>query len=216
MSQMTDSVPTVSRQTQTLLPKAYNKDLVNSYLPKTDEDGSDIISDVEKRLGDQIAKIQRLNFDGSQQSRQSGNNTNLAPTLASWHFDDDAVEMESERHFIPYTIESFKPWRSFVPFPFRLRGNSLIGTQKIDWYALLQSIDDLIKESNNLVDKLENIMLESRAHRKSVLGNLGKLPKFEPTNFSAPSEHWLPLIEQQEKQLQIILSGSEAKRESSE
>ncbi|XP_016931403.4 uncharacterized protein [Drosophila suzukii] len=216
MSQMTDSVPTVSRQTQTLLPKAFNKDLVNSYLPKTDEDGSDIISDVEKRLGDQIAKIRRLNFDGSQQPRPSGNNTNLAPTLASWHFDDDAVEMESERHFIPYTIESFKPWRSFVPFPFRLRGNSLIGTQKIDWYALLQSIDDLIKESNNLVDKLENIMLESRAHRKSVLGNLGKLPKFEPTNFSAPSEHWLPLIEQQEKQLQIILSGSEAKRESSE
>jgi len=97
-----------------------------------------------------------------------------------------------------------------------LRGNSLIGTQKIDWYALLQSIDDLIKESNNLVDKLENIMLENRAHRKSVLGSLGKLPKFEPTNFSAPSEHWLPLIEQQEKQLQIILSGSEAKRESSE
>ncbi|XP_016960594.1 uncharacterized protein LOC108031559 [Drosophila biarmipes] len=215
MSQMTDSVPTVSRQTQTLLPKAYNKDLVNSYLPETDEDGTELISDVEKRLGDQIAKIRGLNFDESQQTRASGNNTNLAPTLASWQFDDDAVEMESERHFIPYTIESFRPWRSFVPFPFRLRGNSLIGAQKIDWYALLQSIDDLIKESNNLVDKLEHIMLENRAHRKSVLGNLGKIPKFESTRFSAPSEQWLPLIEQQEKQLQIILTGSEAHKESS-
>ncbi|XP_017083522.1 uncharacterized protein LOC108116243 [Drosophila eugracilis] len=216
MSQMTDSVATVSRQTQTLLPKAYNKDLVNSYLPKSDEDGSEIISDVEKRLGDQIAKIRRLNFEESNQLRGTANNMNLAPTLASWHFDDDAVEMESQRHFIPYTIESFKPWRSFVPFPFRLRGNSLIGNQKIDWYALLQSIDDLIKESNNLVDKLEQIMMENRAHRKSVLGNLGKLPKFEPTKFIAPSEQWLPLIEQQEKQLQIILSGNAAKGESSE
>ncbi|XP_017005194.2 uncharacterized protein [Drosophila takahashii] len=215
MSQMTDSVPTVSRQTQTLLPKAYNKDLVNSYLPKSDEDDSDIICDVEKRLGDQIAKIRMLKFEGSNQSRGSGNNPNMAPTLASWHFDDDAVEMESERHFIPYTIESFKPWRSFVPFPFRLRGNSLIGSQKIDWFALLQSIDDLIKESNNLVDKLEHFMGENRAHRKSVLGNLGKIPKFEPSSFSAPSEQWLPLIEQQEKQLQIILSGTESKEESS-
>ncbi|KAH8354427.1 hypothetical protein KR084_010618 [Drosophila pseudotakahashii] len=216
MSQMTDSVPTVSRQTQTLLPKAYKKDLVNSYLPKSDEDDSDIISDVEKRLGDQISKIRMLKFDESHQRRGSGNNPNMAPTLASWHFDDDAVEMESERHFIPYTIESFKPWRSFVPFPFRLRGNSLIGTQKIDWYALLQSIDDLIKESNNLVDKMELFMLENRAHRKSVMGNLGKIPKFEPTSFSAPSEQWLPLIEQQEKQLQIILSGTEAKGASSD
>ncbi|XP_016990011.1 uncharacterized protein LOC108052180 [Drosophila rhopaloa] len=217
MSQMTDSVATVSRQTQTLLPKAYNKDLVNSYLPKSEEDdGSDIMSDVEKRLGDQIAKIRKLNFDETHQPRRSGNNTILAPTLSSWHFDDDAVEMEADRHFIPYTIESFKPWRSFVPFPFRLRGNSLIGTQKIDWYALLQSIDDLIKESNNLVDKLEQIMLENRTHRKSVLGNLGKIPKFEPSNLTPPSEQWLPLIEQQEKQLQIILSSSGAKVESPE
>ncbi|XP_032578906.1 uncharacterized protein LOC116801747 [Drosophila sechellia] len=216
MSQMTDSVPTVSRQTQTLLPKAYNKDLVNSYLPKSDEDDSDGISDVEKRLGDQIAKIRRLNFDESNQLRGSGSNSILAPTLASWHFDDDAVEMESERHFIPYTIESFKPWRSFVPFPFRLRGNALIGTQKIDWYALLQSIDDLIKESNHLVDKLEHIMVENQAHRRSVLGKLGKIPTFEPTKFIAPSEQWLPLIEQQEKQLQIFLSGNEAKNASPE
>lgn len=216
MSQMTDSVPTVSRQTQTLLPKAYNKDLVNSYLPKSDEDDSDGISDVEKRLGDQIAKIRRLNFDESNLSRGSGSNSILAPTLASWHFDDDAVEMESERHFIPYTIESFKPWRSFVPFPFRLRGNALIGTQKIDWYALLQSIDDLIKESNHLVDKLEHIMIENQAHRRSVLGKLGKIPTFQPTKFIAPSEQWLPLIEQQEKQLQIILSGNEAKNASPE
>ncbi|XP_043655634.1 uncharacterized protein LOC122621739 [Drosophila teissieri] len=216
MSQMTDSVPTVSRQTQTLLPKAYNKDLVNSYLPKSDDDDSDDICDVEKRLGDQIAKIRRLNFDESNQSRGSGSNTILAPTLASWHFDDDAVEMESERHFIPYTIESFKPWRSFVPFPFRLRGNALIGTQKIDWYALLQSIDDLITESNHLVDKLEHIMIENQAHRRSVLGKLGKIPNFEPTKFIAPSEQWLPLIEQQEKQLQIILSGNATKDETPE
>ncbi|XP_017057434.1 uncharacterized protein LOC108098804 [Drosophila ficusphila] len=213
MSQMTDSVATVSRQTQTLLPRAYNNDLVNSYLSKSNEDDSDIISDVEKRLGDQIAKIRKLNFNESNQLRY---NSNLAPTLASWHFDDDAVEMESDRHFIPYTIESFKPWRSFVPFPFRLRGNTLIGTQKIDWYALLESIDNLIKESNNLVDKLEQIMLEKQAHRKSVIGSLGKIPKFEPGNFIAPSEQWLPLIEQQEEQLKIIMSGSGAKEESSE
>ncbi|XP_017133727.1 uncharacterized protein LOC108150214 [Drosophila elegans] len=217
MSQMTDSVATVSRQTQTLLPKAFNKDLVNSYLPKSDEDdGSDIMSDVEKRLGDQIAKIRKLNFDESNQSRRSGANTILAPTLASWHFDDDAVEMDADRHFIPYTIESFRPWRSFVPFPFRLRGNSLIGSQRIDWYALLQSIDDLIKESNNLVDKLEQIMMENRAHRKGVLGNLGKIPKFEPDQFTPPSEQWLPLIEQQEKQLQIIMSSSMTKGDSTE
>ncbi|KAH8382712.1 hypothetical protein KR009_004905 [Drosophila setifemur] len=209
MSQMTDSVPTVSRQTQTLLPKAYNKDLVNAYLTKSDEDDIDIISDVEKRLSDQISKIRKLNFNESHQSRQSVAKANLAPTLASWHFEDDAVEMDSERHFIPYTIESYKPWRSFVPFPFRLRGNSLIGTQKIDWYALLQSIDDLIKESNNLVDKLEQIMLENRVHRKTVLNNLGKIPRFESSNFTPPSEQWLPLIEQQERQLQIILNTSE-------
>ncbi|KAH8293506.1 hypothetical protein KR054_001141 [Drosophila jambulina] len=217
MSQMTDTVPTTSRQTQTLLPKAYNKDLVNSYLP-SDEDGEVIISDVEKRLGDQIAKIRKLNLNESdrQAPSKSKSNTNLAPTLASWHFDDDTVEMESDRHFIPYIIESYKPWRSFVPFPFRLRGNTLIGTQKIDWYALLQSIDDLIKESNNLVDKLEQIMLENRVHRKSVLGSLGKIPKYKPSSFTSPSEHWLPLIEQQEKQLQIMLTTSEATYEASE
>lgn len=210
MSQMTDSVDTVSRQTQTFLPKAYNKDVVNSYLTNSDEDDSDIISDVEKRLGDQIAKIRKLNFNESSQPRKTNTNANLAPTLASWHFDDDAVEMESERHFIPYVIEPYKPWRSFVPFPFRLRGNSLIGTQKIDWYALLQSIDDLIKESNNLVDKLEQIMLESRVHRNSVLNKLDKIPKFEPGKFILPSEQWLPLIEQQEKQLQILLQGNQS------
>ncbi|XP_020814650.1 uncharacterized protein LOC110189028 [Drosophila serrata] len=217
MSQMTDTVPTTSRQTQTLLPKAYNKDLINSYLT-SDEDGNVNISDVEKRLGDQIAKIRKLNLNESerQHTSKSKNNTNLAPTLASWHFDDDAVEMESDRHFIPYIIESYKPWRSFVPFPFRLRGNTLIGTQKIDWYALLQSIDDLIKESNNLVDKLEQIMLENRVHRKSVLGNLGKIQKFKPSSFTTPSDQWLPLIEQQEKQLQIMLNTNEATYETSE
>ncbi|KAH8306457.1 hypothetical protein KR018_011845 [Drosophila ironensis] len=207
MSQMTDIVDTVSRQTQTLLPRAHNRDLVNSYLTKSEEDGSEIISDVEKRLSDQIAKMRKLSFNESNQLRRSASasGTNLTPTLASWHFDDDAVEMESERHFIPYTIESFKPWRSFVPFPFRLRGNTLIGNQKIDWYALLQSIDDLITESNNLVDKLEQITQDNRKHRSSVLD---KIPKFEPSNFIPPSEQWLPLIEQQEKQLQIILDSS--------
>ncbi|KAH8256316.1 hypothetical protein KR032_000639 [Drosophila birchii] len=217
MSQMTDNVATTSRQTQTLLPKAYNKDLINSYLT-SDEDENVIISDVEKRLGDQIAKIRKLNLNESdcQQTPKRKNNTNLAPTLASWHFDDDAVQMESDRHFIPYIIESYKPWRSFVPFPFRLRGNTLIGTQKIDWYALLQSIDDLIKESNNLVDKLEQIMLENQVHRKAVVDNLGKIQKFKPSSFTSPSEQWLPLIEQQEKQLQIMLTTNEATYETAE
>ncbi|EDW83982.2 uncharacterized protein Dwil_GK13392 [Drosophila willistoni] len=211
MSQMTDTIEQSTRSTQTLLPKAYNDSVVNSYIPEVDDEGNVLLSDVEKRVADQIEKIRKFYVkeeDTKSPSRPpSGSAT--CPTIDAWHFEDDAIEMDSQRPFIPYTIEPYKPWRSFVPFPFRLRGNSLIGTQKIDWYALLQSIDDLIKESNSLVDKLERIMHEKNSHRKTVPSNLNKLPNFESFKFNPPSDHWLPIIEEQEKQLQSMMAECE-------
>ncbi|XP_022219414.2 uncharacterized protein LOC111072085 isoform X2 [Drosophila obscura] len=215
MSQMTESVATVSRYTQTLLPKAYNKDVINRYLPKCDENENGIISNLETGLDDTISRIRKLYFDDESQLQRHAVGTgriglNLTPTLDSWNFDDDPAEMESDRHFIPYTIESYHPWRSFAPVPFHLRGNSVIGSMKIDWYALLQSIDDLINESNQLVDKLEQIMLGNSLHQATRLTNFCQITKFKSSNFKPPSEHWLPIIDQQEKQLKLILSTPES------
>ncbi|XP_034661286.1 uncharacterized protein LOC117896865 [Drosophila subobscura] len=215
MSQMTESVATVSRYTQTLLPKAYKKDVINRYLPKCDEDENVIISNFETGLDDTITRIRKLYFDEESQFQRNSvdknrGGLNLTPTLESWNFDDDLVEMESDRHFIPYTIEPYNQWRSFEPVPFHLRGNSVIGTMKIDWYALLQSIDDLIKESNHLVDKLEQIMRGNGLHQSNLFTSLGQIKKFKSINFKPPSEHWLPIIDQQEQQLKQILRTPES------
>jgi len=40
--------------------------------------------------------------------------------------ENDIIEMEAEQHFIPYYIEPFKPWDSFIPFLLCLSGNILI------------------------------------------------------------------------------------------
>jgi len=184
MSQMTDSIRTTDIATQTLLPKPYNDDITKIRYLDSNDDVNTII--------DSPAVMQGLK---------------LNPTLGSWHFEDDIIEMEAEQHFIPYCIEPFKPWNSFIPFPFRLSGNTLIGRQKINWYALLQSIDDLIRESNLLVDKLEGIIQDRNEQSQYVLKSLNEITKIEPTTFIFPSEHWLPIIEKQEMELNTLINS---------
>ncbi|XP_034475552.1 uncharacterized protein LOC117782641 [Drosophila innubila] len=211
MSQMTDSIGTNDVATQTLLPKATKDDITNTYLFDFNHYDNGEKYDVEKKVKDQIKKIRYLDFNEENnaivESTAELQSVKLKPTLASWHFEDDVIEMEAKQHFIPYTIEPFKPWSSFIPFPFRLSGNKLIGRQNIDWYALLQSIDDLIRESNQLVDKLEVIMQDRNGQRQKGFKRLDDIKKFEPTTFIFPSEHWLPIIEKQEMELQTLMDS---------
>ncbi|ALC46850.1 CG42633, partial [Drosophila busckii] len=201
VSQMTDVVDTAHACTQTLLPKVYADNLIRSYLAND----NDAKYDMESNVRDQANRLRLLS--SNEESLELKPALNLKPTLASWNFDDDVIEMDEKQNFIPYIIESFKPWKSFTPFPFRLQGNKLIGRQQIDWYALLQSIDDLIQESNNLVDKLERVTAQNKLYHNRVLSNLNEIRAFEPTKLALPSEHWLPIIEEQEKQLQQLLDG---------
>ncbi|KAH8358493.1 hypothetical protein KR093_000470, partial [Drosophila rubida] len=214
ISQMTDSIGTSDVATQTLLPKVYKDDVTNEYSFDFNHYDNDEIFDVEKKVQDQLKKIRYLDFYEHNKDSEILESTtemqgiNLNPTSASWHFEDDVIEMDAEQHFIPYTIEPFKPWSSFIPFPFRLSGNSLIGRQKINWYALLQSIDDLIRESNNLVDKLEGMIQDKNAKRQNVLRVLNDSKEYEPTSFVFPSDHWLPIIEKQEMELQSLMDSN--------
>ncbi|KAH8407223.1 hypothetical protein KR222_010898 [Zaprionus bogoriensis] len=211
ISQMTDSIDTVDVSTQTLLPKPYNDGIVNAYLADSRHSDTNELQDTDKKADNLFRNSSYLDFNEEilipLASQEGVQGVKLSPTLASWNFDDDVVEMDVNQHFIPYTIEAFKPWRSFVPLPFHLRSNTMIGRQKIDWYALLQSIDDLVHESNNLVDKLEGIIQDKNAQRKNVLKTLDQIRKFEPSSFKFPSEHWLPIIEQQELQLRALLDA---------
>ncbi|XP_062127246.1 uncharacterized protein LOC133839634 [Drosophila sulfurigaster albostrigata] len=213
ISQMTDSIGTSDVATQTLLPKVYKDNVTNSYSVDLNNYDNDEIYHVERRVQDQLKKIRYLDLYGEDQDNAVVESTaeqqgiKLNPTSASWHFEDDVIEMDDAQHFIPYTIEPFKPWISFIPFPFRLSGNTLIGRQKIDWYALLQSIDDLIRESNNLVDKLEGMIQDRIARRQNVLRTTNDIKKFEPSSFVFPSEHWLPIIEKQEMELQSLIDS---------
>lgn len=207
ISQMTDSIDTADASTQTLLPKPCNDGIVGSYgmdLKHSDNNG---LCAVKK----QTKHVPILDFSEEisipLESEEGMPGVKLHPTLASWHFDNDDMDMEVNQHFIPYTIEANKPWRSFIPLPFHLRGNDLIGRQKIDWYALLHSIDDLVYESNNLVDKLEDIIQDKKKQRKNVLESLDTIRKFEPSSFKFPSEYWLPIIEEQELQLQKLMAS---------
>lgn len=204
ISQMTDSIDTADASTQTLLPKPYSDGIVGLYGMDSKQSGNDELSVVEKQK-----HIPFLDFSEEisipLESEDGMPGVKLNPTLASWHFDNDSIDMEVNQHFIPYTIEAYKPWRSFIPLPFHLRGNDLIGRQKIDWYALLHSIDDLVYESNNLVDKLEGIIQDKKTQRKNVLETLDTIRKFEPSSFKFPSEYWLPIIEEQELQLQKLM-----------
>lgn len=203
---MTDSIDTADAYTQTLLPKPYNEGIVSSYGMDLKHSGNNEMVNTAKHS----KNIPFLDFNEEisipLESEEGKPGVKLSPTLASWHFDDDVMEMEITQHFIPYTIEAFKPWRSFVPLPFHIRGNELIGRQKIDWYALLQSIDDLVYESNNLVDKLESIIKDKKMQRKNILETLDTIRKFEPSSFKFPSEYWVPIIEEQELQLQKLMS----------
>ncbi|KAH8311219.1 hypothetical protein KR044_005015 [Drosophila immigrans] len=213
ISQMTDSVGTSDVATQTLLPKVYKDDVTNAYLLEFNHYDNDEFFDVEKKVQDQLKKIRYLDFYEQDKDNAIVESTvelqgvKLNPTSESWHFEDDVIEMDDDQHFIPYTIEPFKPWSSFIPFPFRLSGNTLIGRQKINWYALLQSIDDLIRESNNLVDKLEGLIQDRHAKRQNVLRTLSDVKKYERTSFVFPSEHWLPIIEKQEIELQAVMDS---------
>lgn len=211
MSQMTDAIGTTDVATQTLLPRVPKDDITNAYLFDIDQNDNNNTYDVAKKVKDQIKKIRYLHFNEEinaiVESTSEMQGANLKHTLASWHFEDDLIDIEAEQHFIPYTIEPFKPWSSFIPFPFRLNGNNLIGRQKIDWCTLLQSIDNLIRESNQLVDKLEGIIQDKNAQRQNELKSLDNIRKFAPTTFRFPSEQWLPIIEKQEMELQALMDS---------
>ncbi|KRF78587.1 uncharacterized protein [Drosophila virilis] len=194
ISQMTDRVDKTDVSTQTLLPKAYNKNIIDSSLFDFKHHDKDATCDFNKSK-----EFRAFN------STLGIRDIPLNPTLLSWQFDDDAIEMEVKESFIPYTIESFKPWRSFIPIPFYIRSNTLVGRQKVDWGFLLQSIDDLVRESNNLLDRLQTIMHQKNLQRKHVHKTMDEIRKFQPTNFRFPSDYWLPIIEKQETQLQLLL-----------
>lgn len=189
VSQMTDYIDKADVSTQTLLPKVFPRSVSNPCLLKfLNHDKDD-------------------NYESNQKQPYKTNNVQLSSTLASWRFDDDAIEMEVKQHFIPYTIEALKPWRSFMPIPFYLRGNSMVGRQKVDWYFLLQSIDELIRESNNLLDRIQKIIESKNIQYQRVHNTLDEIRKFHPSEFIFPSEYWLPIIEKQEVQLQILLGA---------
>ncbi|XP_030564313.1 uncharacterized protein LOC115765077 [Drosophila novamexicana] len=203
ISQMTDRVDKTDVSTQTLLPKAYNKSIINSSLFDFKLYGKDDACDLNKKKEFQINNTHKKNTAFN--PTLGIHDIHLNPTLLSWQFDDDAIEMEVKESFIPYTIESFKPWRSFMPIPFYIRSNNLVGRQKVDWGFLLQSIDDLVRESNNLLDRLQTIIHHKNLQRKHVHKTMDELRKFQPTNFIFPSDYWLPIIEKQETQLQLLL-----------
>ncbi|XP_023173619.2 uncharacterized protein LOC111601321 [Drosophila hydei] len=189
VSQMTDYIDKADVSTQTLLPKVFPRSVSNPCLLKfLNHDKDD-------------------NYESNQKQPYKTNNVQLSSTLASWRFDDDAIEMEVKQHFIPYTIEALKPWRSFMPIPFYLRGNSMVGRQKVDWYFLLQSIDELIRESNNLLDRIQKIIESKNIQYQRVHNTLDEIRKFHPSEFIFPSEYWLPIIEKQEVELQILLDA---------
>ncbi|XP_030243615.1 uncharacterized protein LOC115563971 [Drosophila navojoa] len=190
VSQMTDCIEKANVSTQTLLPKAFQRSVSNPCLFEFMNNDND---DSNESYRNQPHHINNMLRDS---------------TLASWHFDDDALEMNVTQHFIPYTIEALKPWRSFVPVPFYLRGNNLVGRQKVDWYFLLQSIDDLIRESNNLLDGLQKLIQNNKnIQHQRVHKTLDEIRKFHPCEFQFPSDYWLPIIEKQEVQLQLLLNS---------
>lgn len=132
----------------------------------------------------------------------------LKPTQLSWYFEYDS-DLTCENKFHPYTITANKPWHSFMPLA------SDFPHYPNDLNLLLTAIDDLIVVSNRLADKIEQMTRKRlRRDQRYLFGGSQHVKQFESIDFTPPSEHWLPIIEEQEKVLAELKSfkGTDIKK----
>ncbi|XP_037946801.1 uncharacterized protein LOC119678812 [Teleopsis dalmanni] len=166
---------------------------------------SNDISPTETVIADEVS-IRNPNSnnvieDDSSVKRMTGYLLNK-PTFDYWDFDYDGYDKNSI--YQSYTIESRKPWKSFLPAELYLR-RSLYGKQQFSWGIFLSAVDELLEESNRLVD-----ILESHS-RKKINKDFDKNDEVQNLRISMPSKpllpsvHWLPIIDEQEKELKQLL-----------
>lgn len=209
---MTDCEETSNVSTQTLLPKVPGDAFLEAYL--TNQTSNKLLlnqcSTGEKKLLQQLEKLRETRertFGITEEIHSKGEQKNSRstllppkPTNVYWRFEDDVDE---KGKFRSYTINANKPWNSFVPF-------SLHKYQRIDWDLLLAAIDELIRESNHLADMVEELMQRHRKRRDldlfGPLVNNVTIDEFKPIDHKMPSDYWLPIIDEQEKQLDDLKS----------
>ncbi|XP_053970013.1 uncharacterized protein LOC128871887 [Anastrepha ludens] len=216
VSQSTDPVKVSNAATQTLLPKCPGDVFLNSYLAN---DGTakhiSHFSD-EKELLRQICGTRNLELftesdskcsfsspNSTEKSRKICTKSNLLqPTLLSWNFNyGDVGDGTNKSKFVPYTIQANRPWRSFAPLTLTsVNQGSSIGYVPYNWKALLPSIDELIYETNRLLDIIEDNLSTRQHYYKRLLSKI-EILEFKQQKLIIPSEKWLPLIETEEKKL---------------
>lgn len=117
----------------------------------------------------------------------------LKPTHLSWYFEYDN-DFSCANKFHPYTISANKPWNSFRPVAFG-------PTCSTDFSFLLLAIDELIKESNCLADRIDEMYKRRQQQTASFLENKEEDKELFDIAYKSPSEYWLPIIEEQERAL---------------
>uniref|UniRef100_A0A1A9WV76 Uncharacterized protein n=1 Tax=Glossina brevipalpis TaxID=37001 RepID=A0A1A9WV76_9MUSC len=207
VSLMTDCEETVDVSTQTLLPKIPGDAFLEAY--STNQTNNKMLlnrcSSGEKKLLQQLEKLREtrektfgLSEECNSKSEQKTPHSTLIPrkpTKFYWRFEDD---IDEKGKFKSYTINAYKPWNSFVPF-------SSYKNQCVELDLLLVAIDELIRESNHLADMVEDLMRRQRKrHDLDLFGppvNNITADDFKPIEHKMSSDYWLPIIEEQEKQL---------------
>lgn len=188
-------------------------------LPETFRPRDPETSNLERKGNAQVYPPEDLRYeDGAPSLLQS--------TLSSWRFDCDewwnefySAQMKSQ----PYTITANRPSKSFMPLYESMVPIPTMHAE-IDWRRLLISVDHLIQETTRYTHNMRRLSKDPRTKDISGMQRLEEHPAtynqlkvnwqddFQPVKHKLPSEHWLPIIEELEKQL-VPLPNSEDRME---
>lgn len=129
------------------------------------------------------------------------------PTYASWQFNNND-RLGTAQNFPPYKIMRSRlaggEPKLLVPPKKYFSDDQEYRAVNINAFAS-NAVDELILESNNLVDIIEDIKAERVAREiYGVCDNA--VPIFKPKKLVLPTDYWLPIIEKQEKELAYQIS----------
>lgn len=218
---MTDIVEKMDVSTQTLLPRMSGDAFLEAYL-KRETDNESLLKECtinERIILEQLHRLPEtfqpeISIPPDEEIKNQGSFLlQQSSTLSSWRFDcDDWWNQFYSNQILnqqPYTITANRPSKSFRPLYESMM--MLSPHTEIDWRRLLLSVDHLIQETKRYIDNIQQ-----RRREKDQIPNerikdaiSAKKPKSSELNaginlkdeFKLPSEQWLPIIEDLEKQL---------------